>query len=290
SGGPGQIAIDIETIPNGAAVLLDATPLAEPKVILSLTDKQPHTIVAHAGCRRAEAEMTAADLASFKGPLVLELAPRREDVLIGSEPSGARIEVNGKETDKTTPAAISLEGCEARSITLVHEGYRPWTREYDADADFDAMVEALKKVSLEAIPSGMLLIKKPKEYDLDIYAGESKIGRAGDTIALPEGKHALSFRNEAYFVRESASVVITGGKTTSPLINFPALGTLTVQAQPSNCKVYIDERYVDVTPVLERPIAAGGHRVKVVFVPNGSTQEVTVSVDAGKNALAMVKF
>ena len=290
SGGPGQIAIDVETIPNGAAVLLDATPLAEPKVILSLTDKQPHTIVAHAGCRRAEAEMTAADLASFKGPLVLELAPRREDVLIGSEPSGARIEVNGKETDKTTPAAISLEGCEARSITLVHEGYRPWTREYDADADFDAMVEALKKVSLEAIPSGMLLIKKPKEYDLDIYAGESKIGRAGDTIALPEGKHALSFRNEAYFVRESASVVITGGKTTSPLINFPALGTLTVQAQPSNCKVYIDERYVDVTPVLQRAIAAGGHRVKVVFVPNGSTQEVTVSVDAGKNALATVKF
>ncbi len=75
-----------------------------------------------------------------------------------------------------------------------------------------------------------------------------------------------------------------------PTITFPALGTLTVQAQPSNCKVFVDDRYVDVTPVLELPISAGGHRVKVIFVPNGSTQEVPVSIDGGKNARVVVKF
>ena len=53
---------------------------------------------------------------------------------------------------------------------------------------------------------------------------------------------------------------------------------------------YRNDRYVDVTPVLDRPISAGGHRVKVVFVPNGSTQEVPVAVDGGKNARVVVKF
>ena len=110
-------SIDVETIPHGAAVALDAIPLAEPKVVLSLADAHPHDIVARAGCRQAAAQMTAAQLASFKGPLVLELAPRREDVLVGSEPSGARIDLNGQDTGKVTPAAVTIAGCEARDST-----------------------------------------------------------------------------------------------------------------------------------------------------------------------------
>jgi hypothetical protein len=84
--------------------------------------------------------------------------------------------------------------------------------------------------------------------------------------------------------------LVEGGKESQPVITFPALGTLTVQAQPSNCKVFVDGVYVDVTPVLELPIASGGHHVKVVFVPNGAEQEQAVAVTGGKNALVTVKF
>jgi serine/threonine protein kinase len=70
---------------------LDSIPLAEPLVVLSLADMQPHDIAARAGCMHAVAEMTAEDLASFSGPLVMELHPRREPVRIASTPIGARI-------------------------------------------------------------------------------------------------------------------------------------------------------------------------------------------------------
>ncbi len=286
----GQVAIDVSTIPNGGAISLDSTPLAEPRVVLSLSDPSPHEIVAQAGCRRAVAEMTAADLASFKGALVMELKPRREDVMVGSEPSGARIFVNGRDAGKVTPSVLAIDGCEERTFGLQHAGFRPWSREYDADDDFEAMVEALKKVPLEAIPAGAFMVKKPHEYELEIYDGDRLIGRAGDTISLPEGKYALTFRNDTVFVKETAQVAVAGGRTVTPLINFPALGTLTVQAQPSNCKVFVDGVYVDVTPVLDMPIASGGHRVKVVFVPNDASQEVAVAVNGGKNARVMVKF
>jgi serine/threonine-protein kinase len=286
----GQVAIDVSTIPNGGAISLDSTPLAAPRVVLSLGDPNPHEIVAQAGCRQAVAEMTAADLASFKGALVMELKPRREDVMVGSEPSGARVFVNGKDTGKATPSVLAIDGCEERTIGLQHSGFRPWSHTYDSDDDFEAMVEALKKVSLDPIPAGAFMVKKPREYELEIYDGDRLIGKAGDTISLPEGKYPLTFRNDKLFVKETAQVAVAGGRTVTPLINFPALGTLTVQAQPSNCKVFVDGVYVDVTPVLDMPIASGGHRVKVVFVPNDASQEVAVAVDGGKNARVMVKF
>jgi hypothetical protein len=286
----GQVAVEVETMPPGGVISLDSIPLAQPKVILSLSDPKPHDIVARAGCRHAVAEMTAADLASFKGSLTLELKPRKEEVTIGSEPAGARIKLNGADTGKVTPAVVTIAGCEDRAITLLKEGFRPWTRDYDSDDDFDAMAEGLRKVPLEPIPAGTLLVRKPQGYDLEIYEGEKHLGKAGEAIALPEGRRSLTFRNDAVFVSEKALVTIEGGKVANPVITFPALGSLTVQAQPSNCKVYVDGTYVDVTPVLNLPISAGGHRVKVVFVPNGATQEVAVAVDSGKNALVTVKF
>jgi predicted Ser/Thr protein kinase len=285
-----QVAIDVETIPHGGTVFLDDTRLAEPKVVLSGSDPEPHTILARAGCRQAEAEMTAADLASFNGPLVLELAPRKDDVLIGSDPAGARIVLNDHDTGRVTPAAVTLDGCAANAVVLRKEGYRPWTHEFGPSDEFEAMAEALKKPQLTPIPTGGLLVKRPKDYDVEIYAGDTRLGKAGQELTLQEGRHTLTFRNDKYFVRETLPVDIAAGRTNTPLIALPGLGTLTVQAQPSNCKVYVDDVYVDVTPLLGVPIAAGGHRVKVVFVPSGAVQEVRVAVDTGKDARVMVKF
>jgi hypothetical protein len=290
AGGAGVVSIEVSTLPHGGAISLDSTPLAEPRVVLSLSDPKPHDIVAEAGCRRAVAEMTASDLASFQGILVLELKPRREEVMIASEPPGARIRLNGHDTGKLTPAVLAIDGCEERTLALAREGYRPWSASYNADDDFDAMVESLRSVRLDPVPVGTVLLKKPPEYDVEIYAGEKRLGRAGETLALPEGRHSLTFRNDKLFVRETAQVTVEGGKTTAPHVTFPGLGSLTVQAQPSNCKVFVDGVYVDVTPVLDLPIASGGHRVKVVFVPNGAQQEVAVAVAGGKKALVTVKF
>jgi serine/threonine protein kinase len=289
-GARGQIAIEVETVPHGGAVFLDSIPLAQPVIVLSRSDPHPHDIVAKAGCRQATAEMTAADLASFKGSLVLELQNRREEVPIGSEPPGARVVLNGRVTGKATPAKILLDGCEERTLTLQLEGYRPWTRTYTSDSLFDQMTSELAAVSLDPIPKGTILVKTQKKYEVEIYAGGTRLGRSGEPITLVEGKHALTFRNDRMFLRTTAQVAVSGGRTVTPLVEFPALGALTVQAQPSNCKVFVDDVYVDVTPLLDLPIASGSHTVRVVFVPNGTKRDVAVNVVAGETARVVVKF
>jgi hypothetical protein len=97
-------------------------------------------------------------------------------------------------------------------------------------------------------------------------------------------------RNDKLFVRETVQVAVEGDRATSPVVSFPGLGSLTVQAQPSNCKVFVDETYVDVTPVLNLPIGAGDHKVKVVFVPTGAAQERDVAIRTGRNERVVVRF
>jgi serine/threonine protein kinase len=285
-----QVTIQVETTPHGGSVFLDGIPLAEPRVVLSLLDTKPHDIQARAGCMEATAEMTAADLASFSGPLVLELRPRKEPVLIASRPSGARVRLNGKDTGKSTPVEIELDGCEDQSVELRLDDHKTWSRSFPSGGEFSAMSEALKSVVLQATPKGTLVLPKPMGYTVDVYNGDTRLGRAGDPILLPEGRYTLTLKNPKLFVSESVRVSIAGGQRQTPSVQYPRLGSLTVQAQPSNCKVFVDGDYVDVTPVLRLPIASGDHRVKVVFVPNGSERELNVSVSPGEAERVVVKF
>jgi hypothetical protein len=97
-------------------------------------------------------------------------------------------------------------------------------------------------------------------------------------------------RNKELFVKETAPVRVVGGRTVTPSVTLPGLGILTVQANPSNCKVYVDGEYLDVTPVLGRSIAAGSHRVKVVYVPDGTVREESIVVKEGEESRLMVRF
>jgi hypothetical protein len=127
-------------------------------------------------------------------------------------------------------------------------------------------------------------------YSVEVFLGGTRIGRAGEPIVMPEGRHTLTVRNPGLFVNETVRVNVVGGQRQTPSVSYPRLGSLTVQAQPSNCKVFVDGDYVDVTPVLRLPIASGDHRVKVVFVPNGSERELNVSVSPGEAERVVVKF
>jgi serine/threonine protein kinase len=285
-----RVSVDVETRPHGGTILLDDIPLAAPRVVLARTDAKPHTISARSGCLEAATETTAAALATHAGPITLDLKPRREKVAIGSDPAGARVRLNGHDTGKVTPVSIEMDTCEERKVELALEGRRPWSQTFATGQGGEDVASLLKTVALQPIPTGTVTIPKPKGYGVEVYAGDKRVGRAGDPISLLEGHHTLTLRNDKLFVRETTQVSVVGDRGASPEIVFPPLGALTVQAEPSNCKVYVDGAFVDVTPVLELPIAAGAHRVKVLFVPNGTIRDLNVTVGAGKTERVVVKF
>jgi hypothetical protein len=288
--GTGRVTIEVRTKPAGGRVFLDDIPLAEPVVVLALSDPQTHAIRARSGCLEGIAEKSAADLATIEGPLVLELRERKEVVAIGSEPAGARIRIDGKDTGKSTPIEIEMDACRERTVELRLDGHRHWTKTFSAGQDVEAVAEALKAVTLEPVPRGSVTLPRPKGWTGDVFLGSARIGRTGEPIGLDEGSYTLQVRNDKVFAKTSVQVVVRGSETARPVAVFPGLGTLTVQAQPSNCKVFVDGAYVDVTPILDLPIAAGDHDVKVVFVPNGAEQKRHVSIRADRSERVVVKF
>jgi serine/threonine protein kinase len=286
----GRVSIEVETRPHGGTISLDDIPLAEPRVVLARSDAKTHAIRARSGCLEAMTETTAAALASHAGPITLDLKPRKETVAIGSVPAGARVRLNGRDIGKVTPVSIDMDTCEERRVELALDGRRPWSQTFAPGQGGDEVVNVLRDVTLAPIPTGTVTIPKPRGYGVEVYAGDRHVGRAGEPIALLEGRHTLTLRNDKLFVRETTQVSVVGDRGASPEVVFPSLGALTVQAQPGNCKVYVDGAFVDVTPVLDLPIGSGAHRVRVLFVPNGATRDVDVSITAGKTERVMVKF
>ena len=287
---PGRVSVDVTTRPAGGTVFLDDLPLAEPRVILALSDPATHVIRARSGCLEATSEKTAADLAALAGPLVLDLRERREVVAIGSEPAGARIRIDGKDTGKTTPVEIELDACRERTVELRLDGHRRWTRTFASGEDVTAVAQALSAVSLDPIPRGTVALPRPRGWSGDVFLGHARIGETGESIPLDEGTYTLVVRNDKVFARTSVPVTVRADQTTRPAVALPGLGTLTVQAQPSNCKVYVDGTYVDVTPILDLPIAAGTHDVRIVFVPTGSARDRKVTIRADRSERVVVKF
>jgi len=133
-------------------------------------------------------------------------------------------------------------------------------------------------------------LPRPKGWSGDVFLGNAQVGRAGEPIALDEGTYTLVVRNDKVFARTSVPVTVRANETTRPAVALPGLGSLTVQAQPSNCKVYVDGTYVDVTPVLDLPIAAGTHDIRVVFVPTGAAKSKDVTIRADRTERVVVKF
>ena len=119
---PGQLTIN--STPEGAAVHVDGrtdpswvTPFNLP----GLTPGQHTVIVARAGYT---SETRTIDLASgSKSFLVVQLAQLTATAAVSSDPVGAQIFVDGKDTGKLTPAQISVDKAGSHTFLVRKQGY-----------------------------------------------------------------------------------------------------------------------------------------------------------------------
>jgi serine/threonine protein kinase len=100
-------------------------------------------------------------------------------------------------------------------------------------------------------------------------------------IELPPGSYTLTIRaRKGAFIRMTRKVDVTSGETTT--ITEPSMGTLTVKANPSNCRISIDGEYVDDVPILQLPVQTGTHVVQFNWPAQGKKLNKTVNISAGE--------
>jgi len=119
-------------------------------------------------------------------------------------------------------------------------------------------------------------VKYTGKYPITVYTGGKAL--RGNPIELDAGVYTLSFRSKKdAFIRFSQKVEVKAGETT--VVKGPSMGTISIKAIPSNCKISIDGEFVDVAPIQSLAIQSGNHMIQFNWETVGKTlnKEVTVS-------------
>lgn len=203
-------------------------------------------------------------------------APTTGRLEVTSEPSGARVNVDG--TPKgTTPLSIADIAAGPHQLTIT-SGEMTTRRRVTIVAGALASVDASLAASGEAATTGAgwLALTSPVELTLaedDQIVGTTKAAR----LMLPAGNHNIVLSNAALEYQATMPVRIDGGKTLKRPVTLPN-GSLSINAVPW-ANVSVDGSDLGTTPLANVPLPIGSHEI-VWRHPQLGERRRTVSVTA----------
>jgi hypothetical protein len=274
--GPIMLDASVRTEPPGLPVLLDGAPLEAGAVrfpaaggaVLSTTY----------ACRAIEHALVAEDAGT---EVVLIGAPVEVEVEVDPGIPDANVRFNDADAG-SSPTRFVLDLCRDNEVEVTAKGFYPASVELPAGATPVEARAAIAGLTLERIPVGRLVLPATATPVVFYVDGERTDG-SGDPIELVAGEHVVRAVNKPYWIDVTKRVEVLPGEDVTPALSLPALGLLTVQAFPSNCKVYLRRSargrwsFLDATP-LQKKIASGSYELRIEFVPTGETREQTVEV------------
>jgi hypothetical protein len=268
----------VRTEPPGLPVTIDGAPI---EAGVARFGAQGGVLSTTIGCRVVERTLLPEDAG---GEVVLMTEPFEVEVEIDPGVAGAAVRVNGTKAG-AAPARLALDLCRDNEVEVSAPGFYPATVRLPAGSTPRDVRTAVAGIVLERIPVGRVMLPKTPTAVVFYVDGKRAAGVDGG-LELPAGRHAIRAVNEGYWIDVTTDVEVPPGEAVTPEIELPALGTLVVQAFPSNCKVYLrrpEGRWsmLDTTP-LEKKIAAGAYELRVEFVPTGESREQAVTIVPGR--------
>jgi hypothetical protein len=110
----------------------------------------------------------------------------------------------------------------------------------------------------------------------------------GDPVSLPAGTHKLTFLStKKAYIRLTRTVEVKPGETIT--VRGPEMGSLTIKANPSNCKIFLNGEFIDYPPIFNLPVQAGNHTLLFNWEKTGKkqTRPIVVLADTNENVTAV---
>jgi len=103
------------------------------------------------------------------------------------------------------------------------------------------------------------------------------------TMNLPPGQYTFTLVGTPpkAIIRDVRKVEVKAGETT--VIQAPAMASLSINARPGNCKIYIDGIYIDFPPIFNLPVQAGDHQIRVVWEKQGKEKSGNLTLAGGES-------
>jgi hypothetical protein len=302
AGGVVPATLVVESSPAGATVLVDGH-VAGTTPFRGEVPPGDHQLEVRSGDARRTLPIAlqAGTLSSYTVELAAvappkeEAAPASAEIEIRSDPSGARVSVDGVARG-TTPVVVSSLA-PGRHQVQVSGPFRAVTRTVSVSPGQRALLVVTPARSNEgegettppvrpAGGRGTFSIQSP--LVLRIMRNGDFIGTSEDArIQMPAGTHDVSFENDAVGFRESRSIEVVAGRHVSIPVELPQ-GTLNINARPW-AEVFVDGQKVGDTPIASLALPIGAHEI-VYRHPNFPERRVTVIVRVGVAGRSFVDF
>jgi len=208
-----------------------------------------------------------------------EEAVPSQSYAVTSKPAGAKVFVNGELVADSTPADIGLVPGQEYEVKLELAEHHPQTMKFAFPDGLDAKVQKSGKLvfNLEpVIPPGRLTVAA--SYPVKIEVGGKSYGPAAShDIALKPGTYEVAISSDQVFLSEKKQIEVAANAKAE--LQVPAVVKFRVGAQPSNCKVYINDRLIDETP-FDQQLVPGSYQFKFEWPALQQSTTLTENITA----------
>jgi serine/threonine protein kinase len=277
---PGILVVN--TNPAGVPVVVDGKPRGVSPLTLELA-AGPHELRLAAEGEPRVIPLTIAAGSTVSQTIELPKAgPRTGQLMVRSEPSGARVVLDGTPRGATP---LTVDGLVPGSHTVaLSTDLASVTQEVTIEPGTTASL-VVPMAAPQGVPvSGWISIAAPAE--VQVYEGTRLLGSSrSDRIMVSTGRHDLDVVNEALNYRAARSITVTPGQVAVVRLDWPK-GSMALNAQPW-ADVWVDGERIGETPIGNIAVPIGTHEVTFRH-PQLGEQVVRATVTAGTPARVSV--
>lgn len=172
-----------------------------------------------------------------------------ERFAVTSSPQGAQVYLNEVLVDGTTPLEIELSASEAYQLQVVLPEYHTQSVAFAFPDDLDAGIRQSRRFFFELqprIPPGRIVLESAYPVRVDV-AGESFGPQLTHDISIRPGTYEVRLQSKDVFLDETRTLEIESQAELN--LTLPPAVDLRVAANPGNCRVFVNGRFIDETPL-----------------------------------------
>jgi hypothetical protein len=248
--------LSLQTNPAGVAIFVDGVAHGNTPARISL-DAGAHIVELRGRGVPRVIPVTVTAGAEASQYLELPETPSSGSLLIQSDPSGARVSVDGVDHG-LAPASVADLAPGEHEVVLQAEGGPAVRQKVLIQAGVTSSVLAPVSTATPGPVSGWLSVKAP--VAIEVRENGRLIGTTeADKIMMAAGRHDIELVNETLGYRVTRSIQVPPGKVAPLSVDLP-LGVLNVNASPW-AEVWVDGRRVGETPIGNLPMSIGPHEI-----------------------------
>jgi hypothetical protein len=279
---PGTLTV--ATNPAGVPVVIDGEPRGVTPLTLELAPGRHELRLAASGGNARVIPLTITAGGTVSQSIELPTtAPQTGQLTVRTEPSGARVTVDGMAQGQ---APLTLEGLAPGNHTVVlANDVSSVTHEVTVQPGATAsLVVPMSSTPQGAPVSGWISVSAPAE--VQVYEDTRLLGTSrSDRIMVSAGRHELDIVNEALNYRITRVVTVAPGQVSPLRLEWPK-GSMAINAQPW-ADVWIDGERIGETPIGNVSVPIGPHEI-VFRHPQLGEQVVRATVTTGQAAKVSV--